>query len=244
MKPRRPRLLAAAALCAATLALAGCVYLRLLAMKRQLADFDRHFTLQQTDGLRLLCRDPVLLSDDFTWMGVTPETKRTLGVAEQWRVRWQKQLPAGVRDPEPRDLELELMFADGRFTQVFMNERYFVFVPKSFFIGLLRGLGSASVDRAKREAEVSFTVAERAQLVARVTTASLESLLGHPTERSHDGDQTTFRYRYDTLPLGAKGGYIDMRFTFETATGRLLRLFGRSPVGQLSFNFVPPRPEP
>ena len=77
-------LLAAVALGALSLALGGCVYLRLLAIKRQLADFDRHFTLQQADGLRLICRDPVLLSQDFTWMGVVPESKRKLGVAEQW----------------------------------------------------------------------------------------------------------------------------------------------------------------
>jgi hypothetical protein len=227
-----------------TLALGGCVYLRLLAITRQLARFDQYFTLQQADGLRLLCREPVLLSEDFTWMGVVPATRRKLGVAEQWRVRWQKQLPLGVRDLEPRDLEIELMFADNRFTQVFMSERYFVFVPKSFFIGLVRGLGSASVDRAKREADVSFTPEERAQMAARVTTTALESLLGHPTEHSREGDQTTYRYRYDTLPLDAKGGFIDMRFTFESGSGRLLRLLGRSPVGQLSFNFASPSAPP
>src|SRR5262249_19389854 len=153
----------------AALLLGGCVYLRLLAMKHQLADFDRNFTLQQGSGLRLICQHPVLLAEDFRWLGVIPESTRKLGHAEQWRVRWQKELPAGVRDPEPRDLEVELVFADGALAQAFMPERYFVFVPKAFFIGLLRGLGSASVDRAKREAAVSFTPEERARVVARVT---------------------------------------------------------------------------
>jgi hypothetical protein len=240
MNPRRLRLLAAVALGGAALALSGCVYLRLLAMKRQLADFDRHFTLQQADGLRLLCRDPVLLTADFRWLGVTPETVKKLGHAELWRVRWVKELPVGVRDPAPLDLEIELMFADDKFTQVFLPERYFVFVPKAFFVGLLRGLGSANVDRAKREAEVSFTTAERERLAQRVLATSLAMLLGKPSEQRVDGSHTVLRYRYNAMPVGAKTGLIDMEFTFDSATGQLQRLHGRSPVGNLSFNFEPP----
>ena len=242
MKSRRLRLLAAVALGAVALALGGCVYLRLHAMKRQLADFDRHFTLQQDDGLRMSCHHPVLLGEDFRWLGVLPETTKKLGHAEQWRVRWVKELPPGVRDATPHDLEIELMFSDDKFTQVFFPERYFAFVPKAFFLGLIRGLGSANVDRAKREAEVSFTAAERERLVQRVTATSLAMLLGQPTEQHVDGVHTVFRYHYDSMPVGAKSGVIDMEFTFATANGQLLRLQGRSPVGNLSFNFESPSP--
>jgi hypothetical protein len=228
---------------ALTLALGGCVYLRLLAMKRQLADFDRHFTLQQSDGLRLICHDPVLLTEDFRWLGVIPETTARLGQAEKWRVRWLKELPPGVRDATPHDLEIELMFVADKFTQVFLPERYFAFVPKVFFVGLIRGLGAANVDRAKREAEVSFTPAERERLVRRVTPGSLALLLGQPTDRRSDGARTILHYRYESAPAGPKAGLIDMEFTFVTASGRLLRLQGRSPVGHLSFSFEP-APQP
>lgn len=241
---RRPRLLAAVALAAVTLALGGCVYLRLLAMKRQLADFDRHFVLQQADGLRLICHDPVLLTEDFRWLGVAPESTQKLGQAEKWRVRWVKELPPGVREATPHDLEIELMFADDKFTQVFLPERYFAFVPKVFFIGLIRGLGSASVDRAKREAEVGFTAAEREQLVQRISATSLTQLLGQPTEQRIDGGQSLLHYRYETAPPGAKAGVIDMEFAFDAASGRLRRLQGRSPVGNLAFNFASPAAPP
>jgi hypothetical protein len=83
-RPRRRlrhggRRAAAFGLAALGLLLGGCVYLRLLAFKRQLADFDRHFTLQTDDGLRLGCLTPVLLPEDFRWLGLTPETVKTLG---------------------------------------------------------------------------------------------------------------------------------------------------------------------
>ena len=75
----RGRRAAAAGLAPLGRLLAGCVYLRLLAFKRQLADFDRHFPLRTDDGLRLGCLTPVLLPEDFRWLGLTPETVKTLG---------------------------------------------------------------------------------------------------------------------------------------------------------------------
>ena len=242
MHARRLRLLAAVALGGATLVLGGCVYLRLLAMKWQFADFDRHFTIQDTDGLRLICRDPVLLTDDFRWLGVTSETVKKSGSAELWRVRYAKVLPLGERETPPKDLDFDLMFVDGQFTQVHLPERFFLFVPKSFFVGLLRGLGHANVDRAKREADVNFTAAERERLAKRVLATSLAMLLGLPTEKHLDATRTVYTYHYRTLPDGPKGGVIDMEFTFSNATGQLTRLHGKSPVGHLSFNFEPPTP--
>src|SRR6185295_2000509 len=132
MKPRRLRLLAAVALVGATLLLGGCVYLRLLAMKRQLADFDRNFTVSEENGLRLVCRNPVLLDEDFRWLGVLPESIKTSGKAEQWRVCYLKSLPPGMRENPAQDLTFDLMFYDGKFTQAYLPERYFLFVPKSF----------------------------------------------------------------------------------------------------------------
>ena len=237
---RRAAALGLAALC---VLLGGCVYLRLLAFKRQLADFDRHFTLQTDDGLRLGCLTPVLLPEDFRWLGLTPETVKTLGQSEQWRIRWVKELAPGAKESDLRDIEMELFFTDGKFTRLYLPERYFVFVPKPFFAGLLRSLGSAGVDRSRRLAEVSFSRTERDTLTARVMATSLAMLLGAPTEQTSDPVHTVLRYRYTPVPPESKHGLFDIAFTFDTPTGQLQRLNGRSPVGQLSFNFEsPPAP--
>jgi hypothetical protein len=231
------RLVVFVSLAASGLFLTGCVYLRLLAFKGQLADFDRNFTLQTDEGLRLTCRTPVVLAADFRWLGIAPETTQTLGASEQWRIRWRKELPPGVREAEAHDIELELLFTEGKFTRLALPERYFIFVPKPFFIGLLRGLGSAGVDKSRRLAEVSFSEAERRVITARVMVTSLAMLLGSPTETTTTPGLTTLRYRYTPVPPESKNGVIDMTFTFDTPTGQLHRLEGRSPVGRLSFNF-------
>src|SRR4051812_2223438 len=108
---REPRIwrrwLVTLGLVAALMGLSGCVYLRLLALKRQLGDFDRHFALQTTDGLRLTCLHPVLLNDDVRWLGILPETVTTLRQAEQWHVHWVKQVTTNAREPEPAAHDIE-----------------------------------------------------------------------------------------------------------------------------------------
>src|SRR5262245_8179456 len=88
----------ALALGAISLLLGGCVYLRLLQLKRQLADFDKNFTVQLTPGLRLNCLNPVVLADDLKFLGFYPASTRTLGAAEQWTIRWIKEPAANVRE--------------------------------------------------------------------------------------------------------------------------------------------------
>ncbi len=234
------RLAVGSLLATCCLLLSGCVYLRLLEFKQQLADFDKFFTLKTDDGLRLACLTPVLLDEDFRWLGLTPATVKTLGQSERWRIRWVKQLPPGAKESDAHDIEMELIFTDGKFTRLFLPERYFAFVPKPFFTGLLRSLGKAGVDKSRRLAEVNFTPEERALLTTRVVATSLAMLLGTPSEKTVMTTHTTLRYRYTPIPPESKNGVIDMTFTFETATGQLQRLNGRSPVGQIAFNFGSP----
>ena len=235
----RPRSLVATALACCALLLSGCVYLRLLALKRQLAEFDTNFTLETSHGLRLGFLNPVLLSDDVRWIGLTPETAKKLGSSEQWRVRWIKQVPPGTKETGAFDLEVEMIFTDDKLTRLFIPERYFAIMPKAFVIGLLRGLGGAAVDKTARTADVNLAPSNREILTAQIVTTSLAMFLGKPTEQRMEGAHTLFRYRYTPTPPGAKNGIFDLLFTFDTAGGQLLRLDGRSPVGKMSFNFQP-----
>ena len=235
----RPRAWISLALASCLLLLSGCVYLRLLALKRQLAEFDTHFTLETSHGLRLGFLNPVLLSADVRWIGLAPETVKKLGSSEQWRVRWMKEVPPGTTEKGNFDLELELMFTDDKLTRFFIPERYFAIMPKAFVIGLLRGLGGATVDKNARSADVSFSPSNRELLTAQILTTSLAMFLGQPTERRTEDARTLFRYRYTPTPPTAKNVTFDLLFTFDTASGQLLRLDGRSPVGKMSFNFQP-----
>lgn len=231
--------LAALAVGAAVLLLSGCIYLRLLALKRQLGDFDRNFTLQTHEGLRLKCLNPVLLAGDLRWLGIVPETTTKLGRFELWRVRWVKEVDARQTGPRPaaHDIELEINFAENKFVGFFMAERYFTFIPKSFFVGLLRGLGHASIDRNQRRVSADIVIPHSEFANDRPTIDSLVGLLGDPTERRTEDGNTLLRYRYLPPAPGSNNGDFDLRFTFNLQTGELLRLEGSSPVGKMALNF-------
>jgi hypothetical protein len=240
LRPRTwRRWLVTLGLLVAAVGLSGCVYLRLLALKRQLGDFDRHFALQTTDGLRLTCLHPVLLSDDVRWLGILPEKVTTLRQAEQWHVHWVKQVSANTHEPEPaaHDIEIQIDFVEKKLTGFFIAERYFAFIPKSFVIGVVRGLGTAGINKHERSlnAKISLTDSDPSQ--GRPTIASLAELLGRPTEQRTEGEQILVRYRYLPPTAGSNNGDFDLLFRFSTATGELLHLEGQAPVGKISLDF-------
>jgi hypothetical protein len=232
---RRPgrRLGLAAVLAALALLLGGCVYLRLLELKRQLADFDRHFALHTADGLALDLKHPVLLADDVRWLGLVPEQIRAAGDAEEWQVRWVKQLPVGVLEPRRYDLVVDLTFKAGKLARVVVPERYFAVLPKAFLADVIRSVGRARVDRPAAAVE-SDVAATRPELRA------IDELLGRPSEERESGPQTIFRYRYLSATGDPRAGSLDMTLVFDTASGRLLHWQGRTPVGQLGFRFTAP----
>lgn len=235
------RWLAAVGLCSVAVLLSGCVYLRLLALKRQLGEFDKNFRLQTGDGLRMTCFNPVLLADDLRWLGILPEKTARKGRDEKWWVHWVKETALDANEPDPaaHDIELEIDFSENKFTGFFVAERYFAFIPKSFFVGLLRGLGGASIDKDKHRVSAEIPLGPNSS-AGRPTVSSLIGLLGTPTERHANGDATLLRYRYLPPTPGTRNGDFDLLFTFETATGMLQRMEGHSPVGQMALNFQSP----
>jgi hypothetical protein len=241
--PRRTRAWLAAGLASVALLLGGCVYLRLLELKRQLADFDRYFTLRTDVGATMTFLDPVLLTDDLRWIGVTPESTKKIGTAERWAVRWVKQLPAGMAEETPYDIEVEMFFTRGKLSRVVIPERYFAFVPKPLFFGVLRSLGGAKIDQAKRSLEANLSDEASRKLgnevlASRPKLAKFGEMLGAPTSRRSEGDETVIQYRYTPSQAGTKNGVFDMSFRFDSASGEMNRLQGRTPVGRINIDFV------
>lgn len=234
--PARPVALLLAGL---ALLLGGCVYLRLLELKKQLGRFDAHFSLATADGLTLICHDPVLRADDVRWLGVKPETIRRLGQAEHWHVRWVKELPPGVKETAEFDIAIELNFVAGKLARLTVPERYFALMPKSFVTGVVRSLGQGRIDRTKKGIESAVSAAEVAE--ARPRLPAIDRLLGRPSEEKIEGATTIVRYRYVPVTPEPEPQAFDMRLTFDTASGELLKWLGVTPVGRIGFDFTADR---
>ncbi len=240
-KPRRLRQVAALLLCSVALLLGGCVYLRLLELKLQLGKFDEYFALQTTDGLTLVFQEPVLRTADIRWIGVKPEQIKTLGHAEQWEVRWVKQLPPGVSEKNIFDITLELGFADGKLTRATIPERYFAVMPKAFLIGVIRSVGHGKIDASSKKIDTAVSAPEVAAV--RPKLAAVDQLLGKPSEERVEGDNTIVRYRYVPATKESRVGVFDMHLTFDTKSGELRKWQGFTPVGRIGLDFKAERPK-
>ena len=238
-RTRHLRRLAALAIAGCAIFFSGCVYLRLLELKKQIDHFDQFFGLQTSDGLAIVCHTPVLRTGDVRWIGLHPESMKTLGVAEQWRVRWVKQLPPGVTEKIEYDIVLELGFAHDRLTRVRIPERYFAVMPKQFLVGVIRSLGRGKIDRSQKKIDAVVSAAEVA--AARPDLPSIDNLLGRPTEEREEGQNTIVRYRYVPATKDSRAGVFDMHLTFETKSGELLKWQGTTPVGRIGFDFAADR---
>ena len=236
---RRHRRIAAVALAGFALLLGGCVYLRLYELKKQLERFDEFFGLQTSDGLALTCNTPVLRTGDVRWIGLKPESVKTLGSAEQWQVRWVKEPPSGVTEKTEYDIVLELRFSEDRLVRVKIPERYFAVMPKQFLVGVIRSLGQGKINKSQKNIDATVSAAEVA--AARPDLPSIDKLLGQPTEEHEEGPNTIVRYRYVPSTKESRAGVFDMHLTFETKSGELLKWQGITPVGRIGFDFAADR---
>jgi hypothetical protein len=233
---RRRRPWIALGLAAAALLLGGCVYLRLLELKRQLGRFDQYFSLRTDDGLGIVCHKPVVRTGDICWIGAKPETVRKLGLAEHWHLRMVKQLPPGVTEPARYDVLLEMSFADDKLTRVTIPEQYFAAIPKAFVIGVIRSFGRGEIDQAQKKIEATVGAPELA--ASRPRLESIDRLLGKPSETRVEGTMTVMRYRFVPATTEPDPGEFDMTLHFDTATGQLRRWHSRTPVGGIGFKFA------
>jgi hypothetical protein len=229
-----------AAVAASALLLSGCVYLRLLELKHQLADFDRNFTLQTTDGLRMNFLHPVLLMDDVRFLGFEPATVRRVGAAEQWHLKWVKQVPAGSSEKGKFEIAFDLTFTEGKLSGLNISESYFAFMPKQLVIGMIKGVGGANVDKRKRTVEGNVDLAGAD--LPWPTRQSVSGMLGVPTEEHTEGERIIARYHCTIAaepghqPSNDKGD-IDIRLIFNAASGDMIDSQGRTPLGSIHMTF-------
>src|SRR5262249_20383222 len=142
------------------------------------------------------------------------ESTKTLGHAEQWIVRWVKQLPPGVSEKVEYDVVLELGFAQDKLTRIAIPERYFAVLPKPFLIGVIKSLAAGKIDKLQKSVDATVGAAEVA--AARPNLPSIDKLLGQPTEEHADGPNTVVRYRYVPSTKESRAGVFDMTLIFET----------------------------
>ncbi|MBI5386195.1 MAG: hypothetical protein HZA90_16105 [Verrucomicrobia bacterium] len=139
----------------------GCVWLRLLSFKNQLADLDRTTRVDERNGFTLQFLKPVLYGEDlFAISGDKPTSRTTNQNRQTWFWTYEKLLPSTNAEAGNFDLTFEVLLENSKITAFRFPDRFLQVLPKPMILGFLRSLGRARIDRKGGGLPLRFNAAD------------------------------------------------------------------------------------
>jgi len=212
--------------------LAGCVWLRLLALKYQLEKFDENFATEVSDHFTLVFKNPVLLSGDFVELAhLLPTSRERTPEGSRWiqafhKIDAQGQLQPGVDFFFTLDFDKDDYLTRWDFSRIFMT-----MVPAQFFEDSIRSLAKGRVDEASHKFRVDPK--DRAKITVKPPSLrEITAALGEPLEKTSEEGKKVYVYRFLVDTPRIDKNYEDRRFTdvkmfFDPKTDELTKMGGR-----------------
>lgn len=195
----------------------GCVYLRFLKLKNQMADFQKNFEISEDNGLSLIFLNPVLKKSDMVWlMGTEPTIMEVRGNPDKWIYELKKRYRGKRRENGDFDIPINLTFKDGNLIIFSLPERFTKYFSKSLFEKFLSTLGEAEISKGNKQASSTYEGASKTEIP---TTKEIRAVLGKPYSGNVTKEKRTYVYRYKILspdPEKKLGVLIIYNFNRET----------------------------
>ncbi|MBK8575063.1 MAG: hypothetical protein IPN90_05075 [Elusimicrobia bacterium] len=203
--------------------LSGCVYLRLLEVKKQLMDFDANFKISGLSELVIEFKNPVIRTKDLRFLiGADP-----LSVSGEDEVRQHYEFEmvrhaTEVALPPLGRLSVDLAVQRGKMTKIIVPETFMLLFPRNVIVDTLKQAKNAEVFELKKIARgrIHLDQEVEAELPSRSKT---EMLLGPPLESAMLDDQDVLTYRY-TIPNAPRDILILTQLSFSR-DGLLRKVF-------------------
>jgi hypothetical protein len=223
--------------------LSACVWLRLLELKNQLAQFDENFSTESSDHFTLVFKNPVLLNDDFVTLAkLQPTSKEQNPTGSRWIQAFHKIDAAGKQQPGV-DFFFTLDFdQDDHLTRWDFSRLFITMVPAKFFEDSIRSLAKGRVDEASHKYKVDPK--DRAKItVPPPTLQQITDAMGEPLEKTKEEGKNVYVYRFQVdSPWIDKDfqdrRYTDVRLYFDPKTHDLTRMGGRFIGLKININLV------
>ncbi|BBL72318.1 hypothetical protein MoryE10_29240 [Methylogaea oryzae] len=226
------------------LLLSGCVWLRLLETKNQIAEFDQNFHVDSGEHFILHFHRPTLLSEDFTYLsGIEPTARQPLPNGKRNNYVFQKLNGTGDVTRAPAgDLVFELSFDNqDRLVSWDFSPVFLAIAPPAFLEASLRSLGSANIDQANQK--VSADPAHLEKIADKLPPRSkVVAALGEPLEIVEKGGSLryTYKFRLDGRAVDEdheKNRIAVAKLYFDKQTDRLSKMSGRFAGLKLTINY-------
>ena len=237
----RKKFFFAAAFILVCLCAGGCRLFRFLDAKDQLRDFAENFEVSDTDGLRLVFRNPVLLANDIDWLMVhsPPEIATADDGGRVWTYRLVKKYLGAGREKGNFDLFLEMRFNDGdRLSEVVFPRRLTKYLNAEIFGKIMNSMGDADISKLSKTGTGTVKSLRPADIP---TSAEAEEVLGVPYLRLSAPDGYVYAYKYRLAERTPKGTHVVFKLflSFDSRTSKLTRLELPLRSLKLKMNFRP-----
>ena len=231
-------------LLAMMLMLSGCVWLRLLEIKNQLADFDENVRIEVADQhfiVHLL--KPVLFSDDFVYLSKLRPSR--IEKEPQGSYRWYLDFHMDpTRTPEQKTKIVSFIMtynAEHRLAAFDFSPLFVEMAPPQFLEASIRSLGVGKVDQGKKQLKVDPE--DLPKLTAKLPkTADITKVMGPPYQEGRDDGMKVLLYRFKAASQPVDKEYEERRIAeaylyFDPAKDELVRLRGKFAGLKLSIDY-------
>lgn len=230
-RPSAARAVAGGVLLGLVVGLTGCVYLRLLALKGQLNEFDKYVEVHDRGDLVLVFKKPVLSAPDLLWLTkLQPTEKRGTAPEERWSWTLEKVALPNLVETEPHQLTFVTGFVSNKLTEIAIPQRFLTVVPGRGVVALFKAFGHAEILEKQRTASADLRGDQLRKELPVLTTADADRLLGWPHETQAEEAHLVWLYRYTlNTPQAADPArkLAWAKLTFDRETQRLLQLEAR-----------------
>ncbi len=195
--------------------LTGCVYLRLLKVKRQLNDFETNFELRDQNGLKFVFKNPVLISNDIIWlMKNDPLSRKKTEGGENWVYVLEKRYSDENAEKLNYDIPILFYVSDDKLVEITFPERFLKNLSKPLLIKMLGSMGKSKISKSTRSAGTEFKGSNPDEIPKK---RYIISVLGKPYRDETTDHSQRFTYLYDLKKSDAdeEDDQVDLTMTFS-----------------------------
>lgn len=193
----------------------GCVYLRLLQVKNQLNDFEGNFDLKDQNGLKLVFKNPVLLSRDIVWLTKNnPISREHSPEGENWLYILEKQHADENNEAVDYDIPLTFYIRDDKVVEIAFPERFLENLSIPLLIKILGAMGKSEITKSKRSAGTEFKGGNTDEMPKK---RYILSVLGSPYKNEKNDKAIILTYLYNFKSNEAKNDdrAFNLKMTFS-----------------------------
>ncbi|MFM8332750.1 MAG: hypothetical protein ACKN9T_13770 [Candidatus Methylumidiphilus sp.] len=209
----------------------------------QLAEFDRHFAIEDKEIFAVIFNDPILYSSDLVALSkLQPSSSTPLGNGTRWRYIFRKVdaqnklIKPGLSFFFDLDFNVEDRIAQWTFSPLFLH-----IAPPKFLEASLRSLsgGEINTEKGQLKANASAIIKIAAKLPDKATVVEQ---LGAPLDIEQEGGQEAYIYHFlldthDIEPGFENRALSVVRLTFDKTTHVLVRMGGRFAGVKVSIDY-------